>query len=176
MKLLCLAMLAVVPFLCEAVSKGIVKIEGSAKGITGIVNFEQSTYGDARKVTITGTFKNLSVGKHGLYISEYGDISNGCLSVGNHLKGSGTTHGLPGGATSYAGILGNVDVTSATADATFSVESTLITLCGNKRVIGLSLVVTEFEDDGTPAGTAGGKAIACGVIGKANVSVAPGTT
>ena len=117
---------------------------------------------------IKGTITGLTPGEHGFHIHEFGDMSNGCESMGGHYNPDDTTHGdLDKG---HVGDLGNI-----TADddgkASFSIQANRVELIGDRSVVGRGLVIHADSDDlgqggneeSLKTGNAGDR-LACGVI------------
>ena len=68
--------------------RGMCVLVGEAKGI---LVFEQDVKGGP--TTINGSIIGLRPGKHGFHVHQYGDLSSGCTSAGDHFNPSGKTHG-----------------------------------------------------------------------------------
>ena len=66
--------------------------ENRPKPIRGVVRFVQI---DENNCAIDGTIDGLSPGSHALNVCDYGDISRGCESTGNHFNPFNRKHGLP---------------------------------------------------------------------------------
>ena len=117
---------------------------------------------------IKGTISGLTPGKHGFHIHEFGDMSDGCKSMGAHYNPDGVDHGdLKQG---HVGDLENV-VANDSGVATFSITAPRVDLLGDRSVIGRGLVIHEDEDDLGKGGDAeslktgnAGERLACGVI------------
>lgn len=129
---------------------------------SGVVTFHKAEKG----IRITGEIKDLSPGKHGFHIHEYGDCSaEDGTSAGGHLNPFNKPHGGPTDIKRHVGDLGNI-----TADkngiAEFEMLDSVISFRGQSSIIGKALVVHKGEDDlkTQPTGNAGPRA-ACGVIG-----------
>ena len=58
------------------------RVEGF--NVLGEVKFCKSKQGGYTKVRVKVV--GLSTGNHGIHVHEYGDTSNGCLSVGQHFN------------------------------------------------------------------------------------------
>jgi Cu-Zn family superoxide dismutase len=117
---------------------------------------------------IKGTITGLEPGLHGFHIHEFGDMSDGCKSMGGHYNPDGVDHGDIN--KGHVGDLGNI-----TADesgiAKFTIEAKRVDLLGDRSVIGRGLVVHADEDDLGRGGDAeslktgnAGERLACGVI------------
>jgi len=139
------------------------------KGVSGQINFEQK--GDS--VRLVGELKGLPPNTdHGFHIHEFGDLSNGCTSAGEHFNPDTKPHGAPTDKNRHCGDLGNV-VANEKGVAKIDITDNYISLKHNKYcIVGRALVVHEQKDDlgrgGNPAslltGNAGGR-LACGIIG-----------
>jgi len=115
-------------------------------------------------VHVTGEVKNLTPGKHGFHIHEFGDISSADgKSTGGHFNPADTDHGSPG-QKSHVGDLGNI---TANEDGVAKVDIQAKGLMLH-TVFGRAFVVHAGEDDlkSQPSGAAGAR-VAVGVIGVA---------
>jgi Cu-Zn family superoxide dismutase len=117
---------------------------------------------------IKGTITGLEPGEHGFHIHEFGDMSNGCETMGGHYNPDGVDHGdLEQG---HVGDLGNITA-DENGTASFSIRANRVELIGNRSVVGRGLVVHADQDDlgqggdeeSSKTGNAGGR-LACGVI------------
>ena len=117
---------------------------------------------------VKGTITGLKPGKHGFHIHEFGDMSDGCKSMGGHYNPDNVDHGdLTKG---HVGDLENV-VANDQGIANFSIVATRVDLLGDRSVVGRGLVIHEDEDDLGKGGDAeslktgnAGERLACGVI------------
>ncbi|XP_051869641.1 superoxide dismutase [Cu-Zn] isoform X2 [Pristis pectinata] len=147
--------------------KAICVLKGSGE-VTGTVNFRQAEDGS---VTVEGSITGLSPGKHGFHVHAYGDNTNGCISAGPHYNPFNKNHGGPDDVERHVGDLGNV-VANDNGVAKFELKDRMLSLTGDRSIIGRTLVVHELEDDlgkggneeSSRTGNAGGR-LACGVIG-----------
>ena len=117
---------------------------------------------------IKGTITGLTPGEHGFHIHEFGDMSDGCKSMGGHYNPDGVDHGNLGDG--HVGDLGNI-----TADesgmAKFTIRADRVDLLGDRSVVGRGIVVHTDKDDlgkggddeSLKTGNAGDR-LACGVI------------
>ncbi|MBA2481497.1 MAG: superoxide dismutase family protein [Planctomycetes bacterium] len=131
---------------------------------TGTVRFTQT--GD--KVRVVADFENLSPGKHGFHIHEFGDTSaKDGASAGGHFNPGGAPHAGHDAAHRHAGDLGNVD---AGADGKAHLDVTIdgFSVSGANAILGRSVVIHEKTDDlaTQPSGNSGPR-IGVGVIGVA---------
>ena len=117
---------------------------------------------------IKGTITGLEPGLHGFHIHEFGDMSDGCKSMGGHYNPDGVDHGdLKQG---HVGDLENV-MADENGVAKFTITAPRVDLIGERSVIGRGIVVHEDEDDLGKGGDAeslktgnAGERLACGVI------------
>ena len=131
---------------------------------------------------IKGTITGLEPGLHGFHIHEFGDMSDGCKSMGGHYNPDGLDHGDIN--KGHVGDLGNITADES-GTAKFTIEAKRIDLIGERSVIGRGFVVHEDQDDLGKGGDAeslktgnAGERLACGVITlRENVqeSVTPGS-
>lgn len=115
----------------------------------------------------------------GLHGHEYGDMSNGCNSLGGHLNPSGVTHGGPGAAGEHrhVGDFGNLEVKE---DGTVMTSFTddVASLFGSDSMLGRSLVIHAGPDDlghgdsksSKASGNAGGRIACCIVVASSEPS------
>lgn len=128
----------------------------------GIVEFHKVENG----IKITGEIKNLSPGKHGFHIHEYGDCSaEDGASAGGHFNPFDKPHGAPTDKERHVGDLGNITANEE-GIAKFEMVDSVISFSGKSSIIGRSVVVHKGEDDlkTQPTGNAGPR-VACGIIG-----------
>ncbi|OQV24269.1 putative Superoxide dismutase (Cu-Zn), chloroplastic [Hypsibius exemplaris] len=138
--------------------------------IRGMVMFTQAM--DDGGMNITGNLTGLQPNtNHGFHIHEFGDLSNGCLSVGGHFNPDNMTHGAKDAAVRHTGDLGNI-MSDKNGMIFLNFTDSEVQLGGRYNVVGRAIVVHEKPDDlgkGNAAdslttGNAGGR-LACGVIG-----------
>ncbi|KAK5645504.1 hypothetical protein RI129_006804 [Pyrocoelia pectoralis] len=145
--------------------QGTVKIQGDT--VSGVIKFTQQ--GD--NVLVEGQIAGLSPGKHGFHIHELGDLSNGCTSAGPHFNPYKKNHGDRLAQERHVGDLGNV-VAGPDGVANIQFTDNVISLYGERCIIGRALVIHQGEDDlglggneeSRKTGNAGGR-LGCGVIG-----------
>ena len=117
---------------------------------------------------IKGTITGLEPGLHGFHIHEFGDMSDGCKSMGGHYNPDNVDHGdLQQG---HVGDLENV-LADDKGVAKFTIVAPRVDLIGERSVIGRGIVIHEDEDDLGKGGDAeslktgnAGERLACGVI------------
>jgi Cu-Zn family superoxide dismutase len=115
---------------------------------------------------------------HAIHIHEYGDMTNGCDSMGKHFNPTQTTHGSYHYADMprHAGDLINNIKFDRNGKFEYAYEDASISLYDDvKNIIGRSIVIHEGQDDlGKGVGDKqkeslisgnAGKRIACGIIG-----------
>ena len=117
---------------------------------------------------IRGTISGLEPGEHGFHIHEFGDMSDGCKSMGGHYNPDDVDHGDIN--KGHVGDLGNITADES-GTATFTIEAKRVDLLGDRSVIGRGFVVHADKDDLGKGGDAeslktgnAGDRLACGVI------------
>eukprot|EP01137_Pigoraptor_chileana_P031477 Opistho-2@19352 len=110
------------------------------EGVCGVVRFVQVSEAEC---VIEGTLDNLTPGLHGLHVHEFGDLSDGCLSAGDHYNPHNEVHGDRMSYRRHVGDLGNV-AADWSGRASFRFSDALIKVWDS---IGRSLVVHAGEDD-----------------------------
>nr|QMS43996.1 Cu/Zn superoxide dismutase [Geloina coaxans] len=136
--------------------------------VTGVITLTQDAPG--KEVKVAGDITGLTAGDHGFHVHEFGDNSDGCTSAGAHNNPDGVDHAGPQDAVRHVGDLGNV--TADESGCKVDITDKVITLVGERSIIGRTLVVHENKDDlgrgghelSKTTGNAGGR-LACGVIG-----------
>ncbi|XP_044304491.1 copper chaperone for superoxide dismutase isoform X2 [Varanus komodoensis] len=134
--------------------------------VQGVVRFLQVS---PQRCLVDGTVDGLAPGLHGLHVHDFGDISRGCDSCGEHFNPDGERHGGPGDAQRHAGDLGNI-LASADGRASFRMEDSRLKV---HEIIGRSLVIDAGEDDlgrgshplSKITGNSGER-VACGIIAR----------
>lgn len=132
---------------------------------SGHVLFEKT----AKGVKISGKIANLTPGKHGFHVHQYGDLRKADgTSTGGHFAPMGKPHGAPGDRMRHIGDLGNIEA-DENGVAEFSFVDTKLAFEGKASIIGRGLIVHAGEDDLTsqPTGAAGAR-VGMAVIGYAN--------
>ena len=117
---------------------------------------------------IRGTISGLEPGEHGFHIHEFGDMSDGCKSMGAHYNPDDVDHGNEDNG--HVGDLGNI---TANENGIASVKKIAgrVDLIGDRSVVGRGIVVHADRDDLGQGGDAeslktgnAGDRLACGVI------------
>ncbi|KAI9251835.1 superoxide dismutase [Cu-Zn] [Phascolomyces articulosus] len=152
----------------------ILKGAASASAIVGSVWFTPQHGGDySKETTVYANVTNVPAGKHGFHIHEFGDLSDGCESLGGHFNPFNMNHGSPEDHVKHVGDFGNVDVGN---DGTVHFQVTVDTLEfeGPNSILGRGIILHADQDDLGRGGNEGsrlvgnsGARIACGIIGNA---------
>jgi len=130
--------------------------------VAGTVTFTKS--GEETKIVADVT--GLTPGKHGFHIHEFGDCSSpDGKAAGGHFNPTNNPHAGHDTAQRHEGDLGNLEADSS-GKAHLELTDSVMTMSGEKSIIGRGVIVHEKEDDlkSQPVGNAGGR-VACGVIG-----------
>ncbi|XP_015230928.1 PREDICTED: copper chaperone for superoxide dismutase [Cyprinodon variegatus] len=143
-----------------------VAMVSGAGSIQGVVRFLQLSEDHC---LIDGTIDGLEPGPHGLHVHTLGDLTQDCLSCGEHYNPFGKQHGGPGDSERHVGDLGNI-IAGPDGRASFRLEDNQLKVWD---VIGRSLVVDSQEDDlgrgGQPLSKLtgnSGERLACGIIAR----------
>lgn len=148
--------------------KAICIIKG--QNIKGIVKFEQKSKNQQTiiKILVYG----LPPGLHGFHIHEYGDQTNGCISMGGHYNPFGKTHSDINSSNRHVGDLGNIKANKKGVAFSRIIDNQ-ISLFGQYNIIGRGMVIHEKEDDLGKGGNEeslktgnAGRRIACGIIAR----------
>ncbi|QHB21771.1 sod [Artaxa digramma nucleopolyhedrovirus] len=142
-------------------------ISGDVRG--EIYFYQQTSY---HPTIITGYIIGLPKGLHGFHVHEFGDMSNGCTSAGEHFNPFNMDHGAPDSVIRHVGDLGNIDAKVSNALTPVDITTDAITLHGPLSVVGRSLVIHTDRDDlgrtdhplSKITGNSGGR-LGCGIIG-----------
>ncbi|XP_049884444.1 titin-like [Pectinophora gossypiella] len=137
--------------------------------VMGVIRFQQCPEGP---LVADGTIDGLDPGEHGLHVRNSGDLSMGCLSLGDHYNPHGSpSHGGPNDPKEcrHAGDLGNV-VADETGRACFRIMDCVLNV---QDIVGRSVAVTERCDDlgrgSDPRSKVdgnSGKPVGCGIIAR----------
>jgi Cu-Zn family superoxide dismutase len=130
--------------------------------VHGIVTFTKS----GEEIKIVADVTGLTPGKHGFHVHVYGDCSSpDGNAAGGHFNPTNNPHAGHDAAQRHEGDLGNLEADTS-GKAHLELTDSMMTMSGEKSIIGRSVIVHEKEDDlkSQPVGNAGGR-LACGVIG-----------
>jgi Cu-Zn family superoxide dismutase len=111
-------------------------------GISGTVHFTQS--GSTLEIffSLKG-FEPFSV--HAVHIHEFGDLTEGCKSLGAHFNPTNRIHSHS--QMGHAGDLFNNFQTDANGKFIYCFKTNQLALYGNTNIIGRSVVIHKFMDD-----------------------------
>ncbi|ABL75974.1 superoxide dismutase [Maruca vitrata nucleopolyhedrovirus] len=137
--------------------------------VHGQIHFQQES--PSHSLKISGHLLNLPRGLHGFHVHEYGDMSNGCTSAGEHFNPTDEDHGAPDAEIRHVGDLGNIKSAGYNALTDVNIIDNVMSLYGPHNVIGRSLVVHTDRDDlgltdhplSKTTGNSGGR-LGCGII------------
>ena len=150
--------------------KGVAVLIPNKTNVNGNVIFKQYSKG----IKIIYDINNLSDGKHGFHIHEYGDLTDSCSSACSHFNPDHETHGGLNTKVRHAGDLGNIISKDGKAKGTMFAKKLTLSP-GKYSILGRMIIVHEDEDDlgkgnneeSLKTGNAG-KRLTCGVIGLAS--------
>jgi superoxide dismutase, Cu-Zn family len=149
----------------QEVTKAIAVLHPASNSqVMGTITFTKT--GDGMKVVADVT--GLTPGKHGFHIHEFGDCSApDATSAGGHFNPTNNPHAGHDVEKRHEGDLGNIEADSS-GKAHLELTDKLMSMSGEKSIIGRSVIAHEKEDDlkTQPTGNSGGR-VACGVIGVA---------
>lgn len=146
--------------------------------IGGTVLFHQCDY--QKNVTVVFDIKGPPNKEYACHIHTYGDLREGCKSLGSHWNPYNTVHGYTFDTTrpSHAGdLVGNI-ITDDLGRYKFMYTDTKITLDGPLSIVGRSIVIHDGIDDlglggneeSLKTGNAGGR-LDYAIIGWANTNL-----
>ncbi len=134
--------------------------------VKGQVEFVERAGG----LAVRAQFTAMPVGQHGFHIHEFGDLSDGCATLGAHWNPTGQSHGGVHSKVRHAGDFGNVE--KGKVYNYFVKGASIYNGAPAFRVLGRSVVIHEGEDDlglgdKPDSKTTGGSGarIGCAVIG-----------
>ncbi|KAI7906901.1 copper/zinc superoxide dismutase [Cokeromyces recurvatus] len=163
---------ALVATACNTSIKAIAYLNDTSVGVSGSVTFIQHKHNGPTEVI--ANISGLPQGDHGIHVHQYGDLSDGCTSLGAHYNPFNKTHGGPTGKNRHVGDFGNI-VANAEGQAMLNLNISTLRLSGPHSIIGRGIVIHTGKDDlglgGTPlSNTTGnsGARLACAVIGYAS--------
>ncbi len=148
----------------------------SQSPVKGIISFHQCSVGHTVRVNInlTGFKPNKT---HAIHIHEFGDLREGCKSLGAHFNPLGKNHGniKINGNDRHAGDMINNIVTDSNGNVQMTYQDPLLSLDDKSifNIYGRSVVIHAKPDDLGLGGTkeslttgSAGERIACGIIGR----------
>lgn len=136
-------------------------------GIQGTVKFKEDLSSDCTFIDVS--LEGVPPGDHGFHVHEYGDLTNGCMSSGEHFNPTNVKHGDVNNG--HVGDLGNLTADSQGIVRT-KIRSKYLKLRGKHSVIGRTIVLHADKDDlgmtthelSDTTGNSGSR-IACSIIG-----------
>lgn len=134
--------------------------------IAGEVLFTQETPKSLTHIQMN--IKGPSNTTHGIHVHQFGDLSNGCESTGEHYNPFNMPHGGPNSELRHVGDMGNIKCDD-NGNCQKEYYDRLIKLLGPFSVVGRAVVIHAGRDNelSQPSGNSGTK-IACAVIGWKN--------
>lgn len=138
--------------------------------IKGFVQFSQNKYTKVH-IKLSGLNKKAY---HAIHIHEYGDMRNGCVSLGGHWNPTNKNHGSKkDGKNHHHGDMINNIYSNLKGEVDIVYYDKLLKLKGKNHIFGRSVVIHEGKDDlglggnkeSLVTGNAGGR-LACGIIVK----------
>jgi Cu-Zn family superoxide dismutase len=148
---------------------------GISGGISGFVLFEEYKHYVQVTFALEGFPKANT--KYAVHIHEYGDLRNGCTSLGSHFNPYQSTHGgiMENRQKRHVGDMMNNLTTNSKKECFYTYQDPTLRLSGKFSILGRSLVLHEGKDDmgkgGFPDSLVtghAGKRMACGIIGICN--------
>lgn len=143
-------------------------ISGHHNDVIGVIRITQTSMATC---VIEGTVDGLPEGKHGFHIHEFGDISSGPDSCGDHFNPLNVCHGSRTDSIRHVGDLGNIEA-NANGRATFRFSDEKVKVWD---VIGRSMVISANEDDlghgeneSSKVDGCSGSGLACGIIARSS--------
>ena len=134
--------------------------------VKGLVEFMEKGAG----VAVRAHFTEMPAGEHGFHIHEFGDMSDGCATLGAHWNPTGQEHGGVHSKVRHSGDFGNVK--KGVTYRYFIAGAKILSGPSAFRVLGRSVVIHEGKDDlglgdKPDSKTTGGSGarIGCAVIG-----------
>jgi Cu-Zn family superoxide dismutase len=113
-------------------------------GISGTLEFTQrSRYQPLEIFFRLKGFEPFNI--HAIHVHEYGDLTDGCKSLGGHFNPSGQVHYHS--QLGHAGDLFNNFKTDSNGEFVFQYQTHRLSLFGRNNIIGRSIVIHKFEDD-----------------------------
>ena len=122
------------------------------------------------KIHVDVCIPEMRDGEHGFHIHEYGDMREGCSSMGGHYNPNGTTHGSLHSHVRHAGDFGNLTSKDHCIKHTFHAPHLTSDIAGRGLVLhALADDLGQGGNDGSRANGNAGARIACGIIAHASM-------
>lgn len=116
----------------------------SNNGISGTIHFSQSSRDQPLDIFFElHGFDPFHI--HAIHVHEYGDLTEGCKSLGGHFNPTGHAHYHS--QMGHAGDLFNNFKTDHKGNFIYSYKTNRLSLFGRTNIIGRSIVIHEFMDD-----------------------------
>jgi|694.fasta_scaffold103421_5 Cu-Zn family superoxide dismutase len=113
-------------------------------GISGTIHFTQTH--SYQPLEIFFTLKGFEpFGIHAIHIHEFGDLTEGCKSLGGHFNPTQTAHSHSG--QGHAGDLFNNFQADPKGNFIYCYKTRALSLDGINNIIGRSIVIHKFVDD-----------------------------
>ncbi|KAI8143133.1 Cu-Zn superoxide dismutase [Fennellomyces sp. T-0311] len=142
-------------------------LQGATSAITGLVWFTR--HGDY--TTVYANVTGVPTGHHGFHIHQFGDLSDGCESLGGHFNPFKMNHGSPEDKIKHVGDFGNVEADHY-GNVHFQVAVNTLEFEGKNSILGRGIILHADQDDLGRGGDEGsrlvgnsGARLACGIIG-----------
>lgn len=142
----------------------------SASGVSGTLNLTEEL--PTSPVLISGVISGLEPGLHGFHVHQWGvnGSAAGCLDAGGHYNPANFQHAARNASERHVGDLGNIN-SDEDKTAHVNIEDEVITLWGERSIVGRAFVVHEGEDDlglggdagSLATGNAGGRVACCNI-------------
>ncbi|KAI9257186.1 copper/zinc superoxide dismutase [Phascolomyces articulosus] len=146
-------------------------LQGAAYATIGLVWFSQEK--GSQSTNVYANITGVAAGDHGLHIHQFGDLSQGCASLGPHFNPFNKTHGGPTDTEKHPGDFGNV-VADGDGKVQFHLTVDSLDFSGDNSILGRGIVLHAGKDDlgkgNSPDSKLtgnSGERLACGIIGLA---------
>ncbi|XP_064113354.1 superoxide dismutase [Cu-Zn]-like [Macrobrachium nipponense] len=122
----------------------LVQNPGEPGDVGGVIVFHHMR--DSTTIHIEGNVTGLSKGLHGFHIHTYGVVDGDCGAAEAHYNPDGFVHGGPDAEQRHVGDLGNIE-SGEDGIAHVNIHDNIVSLYGDRAVVGRSVVVHAKEDD-----------------------------
>ncbi|XP_068230650.1 superoxide dismutase [Cu-Zn]-like [Palaemon carinicauda] len=126
----------------------LVQNPGEVGDTRGTITFHQMK--GSNIVHIEGNVTGLNTGLHGFHIHTYGVVGGDCGSASGHYNPDDFVHAGPDAAQRHVGDLGNIESVgdgTPTGTAYVNIDDEVVSLYGERSIVGRSVVVHAKEDD-----------------------------